>query len=139
MRKRTLVTEIMTTDVVSIKHDDDLIVAELLFKSNNIRHIPVVHGEDVVGILSYTDLMRISFVDGFNPEENEVDTVIYNMFTVEQIMVKNVVSVTPNSTIKEVAEILSEEEFHALLVLEGKKLKGIVTTTDLLKYLLKQY
>jgi CBS domain-containing protein len=139
MKKRTPVTEIMTDKVVTINHDDDLVVAELLFKSHNIRHIPVVHGDNVVGILSYTDLLRISFVDAVNEKDNEVDTVVYNMFTIEQVMAKNVVSVTPTTTIKEVAEILSEREFHALLVLEGQQLHGIVTTTDLIKYLLAQY
>jgi len=43
------------------------------------------------------------------------------------------------ATIKEVAEILSKKEFHALPVIENDKLVGIVTTTDLINYLLEQY
>ena len=42
-------------------------------------------------------------------------------------------------TIKEVAEILASREFHALPVIDGTKLVGIVTTTDLIKYLLEQH
>ena len=61
------------------------------------------------------------------------------MFTVEQVMAKKLVSITPDTTIKEAAEILARKEFHALPVCEGELLVGIITTTDLIKYLIDQY
>ncbi len=61
------------------------------------------------------------------------------MLSIEQIMVKNTVKVASNMTIKSVVEILSKNEFHALPVVDNDILVGIVTTTDILKYLLKQY
>lgn len=61
------------------------------------------------------------------------------MFSVEQVMSKNLVKVSPDTTIKEVAEILSKREFHALPVVLDELLVGIVTTTDLIKYLIYQY
>lgn len=139
MKKRTPVTEIMTKNVITLAHDADLVTAEKLFKTHKIRHVPVVNGTNVVGILSYTDLLRISFVDAVDEEDDVVDTVVYNMFTIDQVMVKNVVSVTSQTTIREVAEILAEKEFHALLVIDNNELSGIVTTTDLMKYLLAQF
>jgi CBS domain-containing membrane protein len=54
-------------------------------------------------------------------------------------MAKKLVTVAPETTIKEVAEILSKREFHALPIVEGDLLVGIVTTTDIIKYLLEQY
>jgi CBS domain-containing protein len=54
-------------------------------------------------------------------------------------MAKDVVSVTSKTTIQEVAEFLSKKEFHALPVVENDELVGIVTTTDLITYLLEQY
>ena len=69
----------------------------------------------------------------------DVETTVYNMFTISQVMAKKLKSVSSGTTIKEVAEILSENEFHALPVLENDNLVGIVTTTDLIKYLLEQY
>jgi len=54
-------------------------------------------------------------------------------------MAKDVVSVTSKNTIQEVAEFLAKKEFHALPVVDDGKLKGIVTTTDLINYLLEQY
>ena len=53
-------------------------------------------------------------------------------------MIGNLETVSPDTTIKEVAELLVKREFHSLPVVEKGKLKGMVTTTDLIKYLLKQ-
>ncbi|MBU2938935.1 CBS domain-containing protein [Lacinutrix sp. C3R15] len=139
MKKRTPVSAIMTKDVITLNHSDDLEVAEKLFKKNNIRHIPVVSGEKIIGILSYTDLLRISFADAIDEDEKEVDTVVYNMFTIEQVMAKNITHVSSDTTIKEVAEILAKKEFHALPVVDNNTLVGIVTTTDLINYLIEQF
>lgn len=139
MKQRTPVSKIMTTNLVKLNSTDGLDKAELLFKENNIRHIPVVSGNKLIGILSYTDLLRISFADAVDEDENEVDTVVYNMFSITQVMAKNITSVNSHTTIKEVAEILSKRDFHALPVVDDNKLVGIVTTTDLINYLLEQY
>ena len=138
MKRRTPVSEIMSKNVIALSRSNDLDRAEMLFKRHGIRHIPVVSGESIVGMLSYSDLLRISFADATNDERN-VDAVVYNMFTIEQVMTKNLISVTSDTTIKEVAEILAEKEFHALPVVGDSILVGIVTTTDLIKYLLKQF
>ena len=122
MKKREPVSKIMTTDLVTINHTNSLFDAEKLFNKHKIRHIPVVNNKQIIGILSLTDLLRISFVDNYGEDDSQVDTAVYNMLSIEQVMVKDPVHIAPSLTIKEVAEIL-----------------GIVTTTDLLNYLLEQY
>lgn len=139
MIKKVPISKIMTKDVITLHSYDSLELAEHLFKSHHIRHIPVVRGEAIIGMLSYTDLLRISFADAVDEEEDTVDTVVYNMFTINQVMAKNLISVSSITTIKEVAEILSKKEFHAIPVIDNKKLVGIITTTDLINYLLDQY
>ncbi len=139
MKKQVPVSTIMTKNVIRLNLADDLTKAEMLFKKHHIRHIPVVSSNKIIGMLSYTDLLRISFVDAIDDDDEVVDVTVYNMFTVEQVMAKKLVTVTPETTIKEVAEILASKEFHALPVVEGDLLVGIVTTTDIIKYLLKQY
>lgn len=139
MKKREPVSKIMTAQVVTINLTHSLSDAEALFKQNKIRHIPVVSGEKLIGMLSYTDLLRISFVDNYGEDEGSVDTAVYSMLSVEQVMVSKPVAVSADLSVKEVAEILASREFHALPVTEGDKLVGIVTTTDLIKYLLEQY
>lgn len=138
MKQRVQVSTIMTKNVVKLNLQDDLTKAESLFKKHKIRHIPVVNGNRVIGMLSYTDLLRISFVDSVD-EDELIDATVYNMFTVEQVMAKNLVTISPETTIKEAAEILANREFHALPICEGDLLVGIVTTTDLIKYLIDQY
>lgn len=130
------IAAIMTKKIIALNRTDDLETAEMLFKKHKIRHIPVVHEDSIIGMLSYTDLLRISFADAFNEDENEVDSVVYNMFTIEQVMAKNLVSVNSETPIKEVAKILAKKEFHALPVVDDGKLVGIVTTTDLIIYML---
>lgn len=139
MKHNIPVSTIMTQDVITLNRTDNLDTAEVLFKKNNIRHIPVVDQKEIIGMLSYTDLLRISFADAVDEYEQDVDTIVYNMFTIEQVMAKNLISVNPNSTIKDVAEILSKREFHALPVVDNGKLVGIVTTTDLINFLLDQF
>ena len=137
MKKSVPVSSIMTKNVVKLNLSDDLTKAEILFKKHHIRHIPVVNGNVIIGMLSYTDLLRISFADAIE-DEDDVDTTVYNMFTVEQVMAKKLVSISPETTIKEAAQILASKEFHALPVCEGDLLVGIITTTDLIKYLIDQ-
>lgn len=138
MKQKVPVSTIMTKNVVKLNLSDDLTKAEMLFKKHHIRHIPVVYSNKIVGMLSYTDLLRISFADAID-DEDDVDTTVYNMFKVEQVMAKKLVSIAPDATIKEAAQILATKEFHALPVCEGDLLVGIITTTDLIKYLIDQY
>lgn len=131
------VADIMTRKIIALNRNDNLETAEMLFKKHKIRHIPVVHEDSIIGMLSYTDLLRISFADAFNEDEDEVDTVVYNMFTIDQVMAKNLVSVSSGTPVKEVAKILAKKEFHALPIVDDGRLVGIITTTDLINYMLK--
>ena len=90
-------------------------------------------------MLSYTDLLRLSFADVTDEGDMPADVMLYNAFTIGHVMKQNVVTVSSSSSIKEVATILATQEFHALPVVDNNSLVGIVTTTDLIKYLLKQF
>ena len=125
MKQRVPVSQIMSKDVVTIDPTKTLYEAEALFKKHHIRHIPVVEGRKLIGVLSLTDLLRISFAD-LSDDEKHVDSVVYD-------------SISPDTTIKEAAEILAGQTFHALPVTENGNLVGMLTTTDLIKYLLEQY
>jgi CBS domain-containing protein len=136
MNKSVPISTIMSTDLITLSVFDTLESAEKLFKKYKIRHIPVVSKTEIVGMLSYSDLLRISFADVTNDEQN-VDSFVYDMFTIQQVMAKKLTMVSLNTSIKQVAQIFAEREFHALPVVEEGVLKGIVTTTDISLYLLK--
>ncbi len=138
MKRSEPISNIMTKDVITLTLNDNLFEAEKLFKQHHIRHIPVIDNDKIVGMLSLTDLLRLSFVDSYNDTET-VDTAIYSMLSVHQVMAKNTVKVNSNTSIKEVASLLASKEFHALPVVDNQKLTGIITTTDLLHYLVDLY
>ncbi len=132
------VSSIMTTNLITLDVKDGLDKAEHLFKKYKIRHIPVIEKNKIIGMISMNDLLRISFADGAYREEENISSSIYEMFTLRQLMIGNLETVSPDATIKDVAELLVKREFHSLPVVENGTLKGMVTTTDLIKYLLKQ-
>ena len=141
MKKREPVSKIMTKNVVSVQLDATLIKANELIRKYHIRHLPVVHGDQLVGMISKTDLNRLTF-SGLFAGEGETDEAVFDMLTIGQVMSHKPRAVKDSDTIKHVAEILSKEEFHALPVVDEQdetKLVGIVTTTDVIKYMLEQY
>lgn len=137
MRREMPISEIMTTNVITLNVSDTLEKAEKLFKKHTIRHIPVVEGKNILGMLSYSDLLRISFAD-VSDDESHVDNFVYDVFSIKQVMAKNMYMVPPYATIKEVAKMLAKKEFHALPIVEDNELVGIVTTTDLINFLVEE-
>jgi CBS domain-containing protein len=139
MKKLELVSKIMTKNLVKLNVNDSLSKAEALFKKNKIKHLPVVKGDKIVGMLSYSDLLRISFADATDDTGDYVEATVYDMFSLEQVMTSKVVCVESDDTIKEVAEILAREHFHALPVIEHDKLIGIITSTDIINFFLETF
>jgi CBS domain-containing protein len=139
MKKREPVSGIMTASVITVdKNDHDLRDLKEVFRKEKIRHIPVMEGDNLVGIVSKNDLNRLSFGSLFD-NQGDADEAVLDMLSIDQIMSENPKSVTPETTIKEVAEIFASEQFHSLPVAENGTIKGIVTSTDVIKYLLEQY
>lgn len=139
MKERIPVSTIMTENVVKLNLTDTLSKAEELFLKYNIRHLPVVAGNKVIGMLSYTDLLRASVAEGLDEDDKVIGATVYNMYNLEQVMVKDVVTIQAYTNIKDAAEILATSGFRALPIVKGEDLVGILTTTDLILYLLKQY
>lgn len=134
-----MISTIMTTDVVTLNVNDSLTTAEELLKNNNIRHIPVVSGSEIVGMLSYSDILKIGIPD-VDDEEDKVVSLVYDMYTIDQVMTKDVKTLRSTDFIKDAALIFSESEFRALpIVDDSNNLVGILSTTDLIKFLLTQF
>ena len=137
MKKRAPVSQIMSTNLISLNLTNELADAVMIFKQHNIHHIPVVSGEKIIGLVSKTDIDRISFVDTY--QEDSANTAVYTALSLDQVMTRNLETINADDQIKTAAEILVEGNFHALPVLENEKLVGIVTSTDVIRYLLDQY
>jgi CBS domain-containing protein len=138
MKKREPISHIMTKSVVTANENDDLKKVVELLRKNAIRHIPIVKGKEVVGIISRTDINRLTFGALFEGQEG-ADEAILDMLTISQVMTSNPKTVSSDTIIRDLAEIFVKEDFHALPVVDNGQLKGIVTTTDVVKYFLEQY
>lgn len=137
MKKRTPISKIMSSDVVTVNSTQSLRDVSQIVKDEHIRHVPVVSGNKIVGMLSKTDLQKISFVN--TVDGDDLTTAMYDALTIAHVMSKELKTVQQSDTIYDVALILSQNDFHALPVLDGEDIVGIVTSTDLIKYLIDQF
>ncbi len=128
----------MTKTVVTANEKEDLKTVVEKLRKNTIRHIPIVKGKEVIGIISRTDINRLTFGALFEGQEG-ADEAILEMLSISQVMTSKPKTVTSDITVRDLAEIFAKEEFHALPVVDNGELKGIVTTTDVIKYFLEQY
>ena len=136
MKNETIAT-LMTRNVVTIEIREPLEKAQTLMQQHHIRHLPVTKKGKLVGILSLTDLMRLSFSDNFGDMESEADVAVFRMLGIRHVMKSNPEAIMPTHTVRDAAEILANREFHALPVVDGGTVVGMVTTTDLIRYFLE--
>jgi len=137
MRRNEQISKIMTPNPVTAHHGVALSEVRNLMAENNCHHMPVVSGKSLKGMISSTDLLRVTYEYGEDPSGN--NAVLDNTRTIEDVMQASAVTVSPHDTIRSAAEIFSKNWFHALPVCEDGELVGIVTTTDIVNYLLDQY
>jgi CBS domain-containing protein len=136
--KTELVTAIMTSSVITVNINDQIRDVKKKFAKGSIRHLPVMDGNKLVGMISKNDIMRLSFGSVFENQESADDTIL-DMLSIEQVMTHKPEVISPDATVKDVAEIFAKSHFHSLPVMEHDKIVGIVTSTDVIKYLLAQY
>lgn len=138
MMKNESIATLMSKNVVTIEVHEPLDKAQTLMQQNKIRHLPVLRKGKLVGILSLTDLMRLSFSDNFGETEAEADAAVFKMLGIRHVMKMKPETISSGNTVRDAAAILSSREFHALPVMEGDAVVGIVTTTDLIRYFLEK-
>ncbi|GEM50842.1 hypothetical protein EB1_06320 [Empedobacter brevis NBRC 14943 = ATCC 43319] len=137
MKQRVPVAQIMAKVLIAVPANKKISEVNELFKEYNIRHIPVTEGTKLVGVISKNDVSKLGYGVG-EIDQNALNT-MYDTYELKDVMVKEPVTVSSETNIKDVAEILSEQSFHSLPVVDNNEVVGIVTTTDLVKYLLEQY
>jgi len=139
MKRNDPISHLMSRSVITAHHGDAISKVRALVREHGVHHIPVVNGDQLIGIISWSDILRVSFGDAFHTDERTVDATLDHTLSLEQVMQKNPVTLAETGTVREAAEILAANSFHALPIVSGSKLVGIVTTTDLIKYLLDQF
>lgn len=139
MRKNDPVSHVMTGSVVTLDVSDPISKARQLFESKGVHHLPVVSGDDLVGLISWTDMLRISFGEFGNQDVRSLDAVLDHTYQLKDVMQQAPTTISDSATVRDAAQILATQNFHSLPVVNGSKLIGIVTSTDLIRYLVEQY
>jgi CBS domain-containing protein len=139
MKHNESVTKIMSRNLITVHHGDPVSKVRQLIREHGVHHVPVVNGDQLAGIISYSDVLRVSYGDTFNADDRAVDAALDHTMTIEQLMAKDVSVLSEQSTIREAAEILAQGRFHSLPVVNGGKLVGLVTSSDLIRYLVEQF
>jgi len=139
MKKNELITKIMSANVATVQLGQPLSDVRKLMCSTHFHHIPIVEGKKLLGLVSFTDLMKINLLIS-GADERSVDTIIDQQFKIADIMTTGLTTIKQTDTIRRIAELLGEGHFHSLPVVDDEEnVVGIVTTTDLIHYLSDLY
>jgi acetoin utilization protein AcuB len=99
---------------------DTLVAAKALMEAHTIRHLPVLEGTTVVGVVTMSDLFVMEATFAADPEKT----------TVEEAMSRDVYTVAPSEPLENVAREMARRYIGSAIVLEDGKLVGLFTTTD---------
>ncbi|HWQ68425.1 MAG TPA: CBS and ACT domain-containing protein [Patescibacteria group bacterium] len=121
----------MRRSLVSVTQTDTLDHALTTLKRFNIRHLPVVKGDHVVGIVSDRDVKKAA-PSPFDYPTAEEFRAFTSAVSIKDIMTKAVITVAPLTPIEEAASLMSQKRIGALPVVQEGRLVGMITETDVL-------
>lgn len=129
------ISSIMSPNPVCIGADETLAIAGKMFSENHINHLPVIAEGKLVGMISKSDFLffRRGFID--SPLEKIVDDVRLHNYHARDIMTTKLAKLDPTDKINVALDVFKENLFHALPIVDGDKILGIVTTYDIIKRL----
>jgi len=137
--KNELVKTWMTPNPLVIAPDATLPDAYRLMKDKKVRRLPVVDAhQKLVGIVSITDVKEAAPSDASTLSIYEMHYLMAKL-TIASIMTKEVLCVTPEQSVAEAAKLMLERKIGGLPVMEGDKLVGIITESDIFRMVVKQY
>ena len=141
-------SDIMTTDVITVKKETPLAeLAEILTK-NHINGVPVVDDEGLlIGIICESDLIRrdkklhiptvvalfdaVFYLESSKKMEKEIQLI--SATTVEELFTRKVVTVDERTPIDEIATIMTQKKIYTIPVMDGERLVGIVGKNDVIR------
>jgi len=133
------VSRIMTREVITVQQDAPLSTVRSILRRHAIHHVPVLNGEMLVGILSSMDISLLA-LDAYVGDDETAAAHLDASFSIPRVMSVEPVAVRPNDPIRHAAEILGDGSIHSLPVVdEAGRLVGLLTSTDLIRYLAGQY
>ena len=122
--------ELMSVPATAVAPGDSLHVADGIMSMGAVRHLPVVSGGRLVGVLSHRDILRAPGL--LSPSLDSTRTVL-KALRVEDVMSTPALTIGADASVQEAAKLLLKNRVGCLPVLDGGRIAGIVTTSDLLR------
>lgn len=115
----------MTAMPLTVRPDLPLSAADKLMHDHGIRHLPVLAGGQLVGLVSQRDVRLIETLKDVDPK----------VVTVEEAMSQDIYEIKPDTSLEEVATNMAEHKYGSAVVVDHGKVVGIFTTVDAMKAL----
>ena len=131
--KKGVVREILMGSPVTLKPDETLDLANDVISLGRIRHIPIIEDGRLVGVLSERDMMGAATTTIFGLKRKSKSALLKSVL-IKDVMKKKVVTVKPDTPIKDAAHLMKEKKIGCVPVVNEGSLVGLVTTTDILRF-----
>ncbi|MGB5702575.1 MAG: CBS domain-containing protein [Polyangiales bacterium] len=129
MEKSAPIADFMTPMPHTVGSEQTITFAQKMMRKYDIRHLPVLHGGELYGIVSDRDLGMIAGLNEVNPDET----------TVEEAMTQEAYTVAKDAAMFDVLREMLEHKYGSAVVVEGIKIIGILTTHDALQLLVDNF
>ncbi len=126
------ISTIMTEKLITVHPKDTLAEVKDIFDTHKIHHLPVVKYKEIVGIISKSDMLQFLRGNKNSPYAEVFERSRLKSFTAGEIMTTRIAKLEPTDRINVALEVFKENLFHAIPVVEGKELVGLVTTYDVI-------
>jgi acetoin utilization protein AcuB len=115
----------MTRSPLTIGHDQTLAAAHRMMREHGIRHLPVLDGGRLAGVVSERDLLFVDTLLDVDPDE----------VPVSEAMSQDVYAVSTRASLLSVASEMAEHKYGSAVIMDGGHVAGVFTTIDALKAL----
>ncbi len=129
------IKDVMTKNPITVSPDTLVLEAQKMMKDHKIRRLPVVDKGKLVGIVTKRDLLEAAPPRGTSPNLYDLNYLLSQM-KVKEVMRKNPIVISPYTPVEDVLRIGQEEKIGSFPVVEDGKLVGIVTESDIVRFLI---
>ena len=131
-----LVRKKMKKDLITITKDERMITARKIMKEKNIRHLPVVDGKKLIGLVTNMDIRKAEASPATSLEIRELHYLL-DKLTVGEIMTRNVITISPDISVEEATTLIHDNKIGCLPVVEDGNLVGMITENDVMAILIE--
>jgi acetoin utilization protein AcuB len=131
-----LVRKRMKKDLITITKDERMTMARKIMKEKNIRHLPVVEGKRLIGLVTNMDIRKAEASPATSLEIRELHYLL-DKLTVGEIMTRNVITISPDISVEEATTLLHDNKIGCLPVVEDGNLVGMLTENDVMEILIE--